>query len=135
MRKSVLQFKLWGLGRFLKVSSFLVWLQAAILLSRIVTDIWFVPWLFSCLNNSFFFNVFDIYFVLWSFSSLNNLFFIIVIDTFEEKLALLAYSEIWLNRVIVHWLFLLNNLILCWVTRLNFSMGVSQWSWSHISPD
>ena len=78
----------------------LVRLRAAILLSRIVIDIWFVLWLFSRLNNLFFFIVFYTSFVIWLFSSLNNLFFIIVIDFFEEKLApwhLVKYDSIeWL---------------------------------------
>ena len=113
---------------------FLVRLQTTFLLSCIVIDIWFVLWLFLRLNNSFFFIVLDICFALWSFSSLNNLFFIIVIDTFEEKLALWDIMK-WLNRVIVHWLLLSNNLILYWVTNLNFPMGISQWSWLRISPD
>ena len=36
--------------------------------------------------------------------------------------------------MMVHWLFLSNNLILYWVTNLKFSMGASQWSWLWISP-
>ena len=37
------------------------------------------------------------------------------IDQCEEKTSTVAYGEMWLNSVILHWLFLLDNLILYWV--------------------
>ena len=57
-------------------------------------------WYLSCTLN--FFSLTDIYFLSrnWSLS---------------RKTATVVYSEMWLNRVIVHCLFLFDNLILYWV--------------------
>ena len=57
-------------------------------------------WYLSCTLN--FFSLTDIYFLSrnWSLS---------------RKAATVVYSEMWLNRVIVHCLFLFDNLILYWV--------------------
>ena len=44
----------------------------------------------------------DIYFLSWNWS-------------LWRKTSTVVYSEMWLNRVIVHWLFLFDNLILYWV--------------------
>ena len=128
MKKGVLKFVLWVLGRFWRVSSFLVRLETTILFSCIVIDSWFVLWLLSYLNNLSFFIVIDTYFVHWLFSSLSNSFLNNVIDTCKENLALthiMKFDSIeWL---FTGWIFF-NNLILHWVIYLNFSMGVSPWS-------
>ena len=119
---------LWVLGRFWRVSSFLVRLETTILFSCIVIDSWFVLWLLSYLNNLSFFIVIDTYFVHWLFSSLNNSFLNIVIDTCKENLALrhiMKFDSIeWLFTDFFFFFF--NNLILHGVINLNFSIAVSQ---------
>ena len=92
---------------------FLLWITCSFF---IVIDTCFVLWLFSCLNyDLFFFIAIDTCFVLWLFSSFNNLVFLHCNWHLWRKISTVPYSEIWLNRVIVHWLFLFNNLILYWV--------------------
>ena len=50
-----------------------------------------------------------------NFSSLFHLYFHDWNWSLGRKTSSVVYSKMWLNRVIVQWLFLFDNLILCWV--------------------
>ena len=71
--------------------------------------------LFCTLYSLIFFIVIDTCFELWIFSSLIDLYFFDCNWSLWRKTSTVVYSEMWLNRVIVHWLFFFDNLILYWV--------------------
>ena len=50
-----------------------------------------------------------------NFSSLIDIYFLSRNWSLWRKTSTLVYCEMWLNRVVVHWLFLFDNLILYWV--------------------
>ena len=70
--------------------------------------------LFCTLYWLIFFIVIDTYVVLWIFL-LIDIYLLSWNWSLWRKTSTVVYCEMWLNRVIVHWIFLFDNLILYWV--------------------